>query len=119
MPERLDHVSIAIDRGGGANNVRLPWASRENLLTKLRTIEGAADLVKAFDDVGASRPVQLTVQQKALLYRVLDDRAFTSGFDQLPTGFFELRNALSDELADAESRSDSGSTSSGENGQEP
>jgi hypothetical protein len=119
VPERLDHVSIAIERGGGANNVRLPWDSRENLLTKLRTIQGAEDIVKAFDDVGASRPVELTIQQKAFLYRVLDDRAFTSGFEQLPTGFFELRNALSDEVADAEPGADAESSGSGGNGQEP
>ena len=101
MPERLDHVSIAIARGGGANNVRLPWDSRDTLLAKLRTVEGADGIVKAFEDAGASRPVQLTAEQKALLYGVLDDRAFTSAFDQLPPGFFELRNSLSDEVADA------------------
>jgi hypothetical protein len=101
MPERLDHVSIAIERGGGANNVRLPWASRETLLAKLRTVEGAEGVVEAFEAAGASKPVQLTTEHKALLYRVLDDRGFTSGFDELPTGFFELRNSLSDEVADA------------------
>jgi hypothetical protein len=101
MPERLDHVSITVDRGGQANAVRLPWSSRDHLLSKLRTIEGADEIVKAFEDVGASRPVELSTDDKALLYRVLDDRAFTSGFDQLPSGFFELRNALSDAAADA------------------
>jgi hypothetical protein len=101
MPERLDHVSITVDRGGQANAVRLPWSSRDHLLSKLRAIEGADGIVKAFEDVGATQPVELSTDDKALLYRVLDDRAFTSGFDQLPSGFFELRNALSDEAADA------------------
>ena len=102
MPERLDHVSIAIDRAGQANDVRLPWRSREYLLRKLRMTPGADELVKAFEDVGATRPVELTIDQKALLYRVLDDRSFTTGFHELPEGFFELRNALSDEVADAD-----------------
>lgn len=102
MPERLDHVSIAMRRGGEANDVRLPWKSREYLLRKLRTTDGAEGIVKAFEDAGATRPVELTTEQKEQLYRVLDDRGFTSGFHELPTGFFELRNALSDEVIDAE-----------------
>ena len=101
MPERLDHVSIAMDRRGEANDVRLPWQSREYLLRKLRTTDGAEGIVKAFEDVGTTRPVELTIEQKALLYRVLDDRSFTTGYHELPEGFFELRNALSDEVADA------------------
>lgn len=102
MPERLDHVSVTVDRGGEANAVRLPWRSRDYLLRKLRTVDGAEGIVKAFEDVGATSPVELTTEQKVLLHRVLDDRSFTSGFHELPAGFFELRNALSDEVADAE-----------------
>ena len=101
MPERLDYVSVRVDRGGEANAVRLPWRSRELLLRKLRATPGAEGMVKAFDDAGATRPVELDTEQKTLLYRVLDDRGFTTGFHELPEGFFELRNALSDELADA------------------
>ena len=100
MPEHLDHISIAMGRGGEANDVRLPWRSREYLLRKLRATDGAEAIVRAFEDAGATRPVELTTGQKAQLYRVLDDRGFTGGFHQLPTGFFELRNALSDEVAD-------------------
>ena len=100
MPEPLDHMSVAVDRGGEANDVRLPWKSREYLLRKLRATPGAEAIVKAFEDVGATRPVELDTEQKALLYRVLDDRSFTSGFHQLPEGFFELRNALSDQAAE-------------------
>ena|SRR5215218_4870964 len=101
MPERLNHVSITVDRRGEANAVRLPWRSRDYLLRKLRTTDGAEGIVKAFEDVGATRPVELTAEEKAVLYRVLDDRAFTTGFHELPAGFFELRNALADEAADA------------------
>jgi len=102
MPERLDHVSIAIHRAGEANDVRLPWRSRDYLLRKLRLTTGAGEVVKAFEAVGATRPVELTTDQKVLLYRVLDDRSFTTGFHELPEGFFELRNALSDEVAEAD-----------------
>ena len=88
MPDRLNHISVAVDRGGEANDVRLPWKSREYLLRKLRTTPGAEGIVNAFEDVGATRPVELNTEEKALLYRVLDDRSFTSGFHQLPEGFF-------------------------------
>jgi hypothetical protein len=100
VPDRLDHVSITIDRRGEANAVRLPWRSWELLLRKLRATSGAEEIVKAFEDVGATRPVELDLEQKAVLYRLLDDRSFTTGFHELPEGFFELRNALSDEVAD-------------------
>lgn len=101
MTERIDHISIRIDRGGEANAVRLPWRSRELLLRKLRTTPGAEEIVKTFEDVGATKPVELDTEQKALLYRILDDRGFTTGFHELPEGFFELRNALSDEVENA------------------
>lgn len=101
MRERLDHVSITVDRRGEANAVRLPWRSRDYLLRKLRDTDGAEGIVKAFEDAGATRPVELTAEEKAVLYRVLDDRGFTTGFHELPAGFFELRNALADEAADA------------------
>ena len=101
MPDRLDHISITVDRGGEPNAVRLPWRSRELLLRKLRTTDGAEEIVKAFEVVGATRPVELTIEQKLVLYRLLDDRSFTTGFHELPAGFFELRNALSDEVEDA------------------
>jgi hypothetical protein len=101
MPERSDHVIVAVDRGGEANAVRLPWKSREYLLRKLRVTDGAEGIVEAFEEVGATGPIELTTAQKAVLYRVLDDRSFTTGFHELPVGFFELRNALADEAADA------------------
>jgi hypothetical protein len=114
MPDRVDHVSIAVDRGGEANAVRLPWRSRELLLRKLRTTDGAESIVKAFEDVGAARPIELDTEEKALLYRVLDDRSFTTGFHELPEGFFELRNALSDEVLDnKESRTREGNGAAG------
>jgi hypothetical protein len=101
VPDRLDYVAITIDRRGEANPVRLPWKSRDSLLRKLRATPGTEGIVRAFEDVGATRPVELDTEQKTVLYRLLDDRGFTTGFHQLPEGFFELRNALSDEVAEA------------------
>jgi hypothetical protein len=101
VPDRLDYVAITIDRRGEANPVRLPWKSRDYLLRKLRATPGTEGIVRAFEDVGATRPVELDTEQKTVLYRLLDDRGFTTGFHQLPEGFFELRNALSDEVAEA------------------
>jgi hypothetical protein len=100
MPDRHDHVSIRVDRDGGSNAVRLPWRSRELLLRKLRTMPDAEGIVTAFEAGGATTPVELDAEQKLVLYGVLDDRSFTTGFHELPEGFYELRNALSDEAAD-------------------
>ncbi len=97
MSGRLEHIRIATDRDGG-NNVRLPWASRDVLLEQLRRTEGTEGISKAFEDAGSSRPVTLTIEQKALLFRVLEDWSLTSSFDRMPAGLFGLHNALSDDL---------------------
>ena len=102
MSGRLEHIRIATDRGDGGNNVRLPWASRDVLLEQLRRTEGTEAITKAFEDAGSSRPVTLTIEQKALLFRVLEDWSLTSSFDRMPAGLFGLHNALSDDLHDAE-----------------
>ena len=101
MSGRLEHIRIATDRGGG-KNVRLPWASRDVLLEQLRRTEGTEGITKAFEDAGSSRPVTLTIEQKALLIRVLEDWAMTSSFDRMPAGLSGLHNALSDDLHDAD-----------------
>jgi hypothetical protein len=104
MSGRLEHIRIATGRGDNSKNIRLPWASRDVLLEQLRRAEGADGITKAFEDVGTSRPVTLTIEQKAVLFRVLEDWALTSSFDRMPAGLFGLRNALSDDLHDAEQR---------------
>jgi hypothetical protein len=100
MHGRLEHIRIATNREGG-KNVRLPWASRDVLLQQLRRTEDTEGITKAFEDAGSSRPVTLTIEEKALLFRVLEDWALTSSFDRMPAGLFGLRNALSDDLPDA------------------
>ena len=94
MSGRLERIRIATDREDGGKNVRLPWASRDVLLQQLRRAEGTQEITKAFEDAGTSRPVTLTIEQKALLFRVLEDWALTSSFDRMPAGLFGLRNAL-------------------------
>ena len=104
MSGRLEHIRIATDRGDGGSNVRLPWASRDVLLEQLRRTEGTEGITKEFEDVGTSRPVTLTIEQKAVLIRVLEDWSLTSSFDRMPAGLSGLHNALSDDLHDAEQR---------------
>jgi len=101
MSGRHQPIRIATDRGDGSSNVRLPWGSREVLLERLRRAEGAEGITKAFEDAGATRPVTLTIEQKGLLFRVLEEWSLTSSFDRMPAGLFGLRNALSDDLHDA------------------
>ena len=56
---------------------------------------------KAFEDVGTSRPVQLTSAQKSDLLQVIVHWAEAEGgYDRLPEGIFDLRNALNDDLHD-------------------
>lgn len=68
MPERLDQVTVTTSRG----SVSLPWASRDLLLGEIRHLESAAAIVKAFTDVGASRPVTLSKEDRARLFELLE-----------------------------------------------
>jgi hypothetical protein len=67
MPERLDRISVTTSRG----TVPLPWNSREALLAEIDHLASAAGIVKAFTDVGASRPVTLGDDDRALLLELL------------------------------------------------
>jgi hypothetical protein len=99
MPERPDHVMIAMNRG---RSFKLPWASRDALLERLRKIDGTEGIVQAFEAVGATGPVQLTDADRAVLFNTLEAWSLTRGFDQMPDRLRELRHRLSDDLADAE-----------------
>ena len=62
------------------------------------------DVRKEFVDVGTSRPVRLTQEQKAGLLEVIEHwggQASGELPDGLPTGIFALRIALRDDLHDA------------------
>ena len=77
---RLDQITVRLS----TDEVTLPWTTREQLLTKLGQHPlGEHDLDrairKAFDDVGASSPVTLTLDQKTHLLRLLEQSSAARG----------------------------------------
>jgi hypothetical protein len=73
-PGRLDRVQVATSR----RTVVLPWASRDELLEQMRHLETMTPVVDAFEAVGASVPVRLTLEQKARLVDVVRVRVVRS-----------------------------------------
>jgi len=99
MGRSIDHIEIPL----GRETVRLPWASREALLGQLKHLDSMSEVRRTFENVGTSRPVQLAQEQKSDLLQVIVDWANgEGGYDRLPDGIFDLRNALHDDLHDAE-----------------
>src|SRR5688500_4358708 len=96
MPGRFDPIHVTTSRA----NIAIPWATCEALLAQLRHVDGAAGIVKAFEDAGESRPVSLTPEQRALLFRTLEDWSARVTADELPAGLRDLRSALADDLHD-------------------
>jgi hypothetical protein len=95
VPERLDWVTVALSRG----HVEIPWASRDELLERLRTVHSAAGVVTAFEAVGASQPVTLNADQETTLHEVVRNWFNEVGADNLPPGIATLRYRLIDEDA--------------------
>lgn len=97
MPERLDRVTLRTRR----TTVEIPWESRDALLREIRHLDSAKPVKTAFEAVGASRPVELDVDGMALVVEAIHVMGSNAGgLDRIPTGLFELRNALLDELHD-------------------
>jgi hypothetical protein len=94
-----DRVRLALGRG----ILEVPWALRVALLNEIRNYDSAKPIVEAFEAVGTSRPVTLTLEQKDLLVSLIESwgTRTESGLRGLPEGLFELRNALHDDLHDA------------------
>lgn len=92
------HVQLASQR----EPIELPWASRDALLYELRNLESATAIVEAFEDVGASRPVTLALEDKARLFEVLEAWANGVQVSELPEGVWDLRCVLADDLHDAD-----------------
>ena len=91
MPERLDYALISTSHGV----VVLPWDSRRELLDQLRKYgETAFSVIKAFDAVGATRPVRLTSPEKGVILGAVFEWSRTVPYDQLPESLWELRDAL-------------------------
>jgi hypothetical protein len=91
---RLDWVHVATSRG----TIVIPWGSRDTLLQEIRRIDSANSIRKAFQDVGASLPVQLSRDDKAHLVELLNFWASEVSTAKLPEGIWDLRNALLDDL---------------------
>ena len=99
MGRSIDHIEIPLDR----ETIRLPWASREALLGQFKHLDSMGDMRRTFENVGISRPVQLTTEQRSDLLQVIVDWADAEGgYDRLPEGIFDLRSALHKDLHDME-----------------
>jgi hypothetical protein len=96
---RIDVVQVALSRG----TIEMPWQSRQELLAESSHLESMRSVTDAFESVGTSRPVTLTQEQKGELLGVIEFWANQApdGYEGLPEGIYELRNALTDDLHDA------------------
>lgn len=93
--ERLDQITIALSSG----NVPLTWASRQQLMARLRHIESSAKIRATFEAVGTTKPVELTVGQKAALLTALMDWALgRDGYEAMSPELFTLRNLLTEDV---------------------
>jgi hypothetical protein len=101
VPERLDHVTIAL-KGG---NVTISWDNREALMRRLEHVRSNVRIRASFAAGGSSRPVELTASQRTALLVTLETWALDGrGQERMPEGLFELRNALLRDLHDAGAR---------------
>ncbi len=83
---RLDRVQI--DAAGEI--VEIAWKERDTLLRRLRAVDGCEKVVKSFEAVGASRPVQLDDEERSRLRVPLE----LWGDSVLPGGLARLFAAL-------------------------
>jgi hypothetical protein len=86
MPDRLDRVQVAV----AGEIVEISWKDRNTLLDKLRTVASRDTIVKQFEAVGASRPVELDDDQRSRLRVTLE----LWGVTVLPDGLARLLIAL-------------------------
>ena len=56
--------------------------------------------VKAFTDVGATRPVTLNDEDRALLFELLEAWSYRVKIANLPAGVWDLRCSVADDLDD-------------------
>ena len=102
MPERLDFITVKLS----TQEVTLGLETRRALLANLAL--GQQDvgraIRRAFPDVDASRPVTLDLGQKTYLLEPLEQWSLDTvgGYDAMSAELFTLRNAVIDDLRDAE-----------------
>ena len=90
---RLSTARVSV----GDEAVELPWASRSELLERLRSLDGTGNLVRRFEAVGATRPVDLDDASASVLADVLAGWVDEAGPDSLPPGIFDLYDAVAGE----------------------
>jgi hypothetical protein len=99
--ERLKRVEILTSRAN-PGKVTISWNAREDLLERLGPGPDTFGLVASFRNVGASSPVRLTIEEKQQLSIMVESWLEEVGdYNLLPTGIWDLRNALIDDLHDA------------------
>jgi hypothetical protein len=92
-PERPNRVEVTTARG----TTLVPWASRQALLDRLAHVDGADETRLAFEAVGTTSPVILTLDQQGVVVRAIDEWSTEiDGPDGLPDGLAELHEALAD-----------------------
>lgn len=94
MPERLDQITVALNRG----DVALTWEARQALMARLQHVHDSSSLRATFEAVGATRPVELNPAQRATLLGLLEEWSLEQ--DAMPAELNELRDALSEDLAE-------------------
>ena len=81
---RLDQVYVNV----AGTLIEIAWAERDWLLEKIRVVAGFETIVRKFEAVGASRPVELDFDDRARL------RAPLEFWGELPDGLARLLDAL-------------------------
>ena len=99
MPERLDCIIVALNSGP----VTLTWDARQALMLRLQRVRENFRLRASFDAVGASRPVELTSNQRTTLLLTLENWALDlDTFEAISPELLELRDELIVDLHSAQ-----------------
>ena len=99
MPDGFERVTVALDR----IDVVLSSKARTALIDELDQLESGQGIRNAFEAVAATRPVTLTLPQKAELLLAIEQwsERTPGGFTALPDGIYDLREGLHNDLHDA------------------
>jgi hypothetical protein len=98
LPERLDHVAVALNGG----DVTITWDTRQALMRRLQHDQETARIRASFDAVHVSRPVELNAGQRSALLRALESWSRDESYETMPEELTLLRAALADDLNDTE-----------------
>jgi hypothetical protein len=93
MRQHIVTVATSVD------HIEISWNARQELVNRLRRLDGGKSIVDAFEAAGTTRPVKLArLNDKHLLLTVIEAWGNEIGYDAFPQGIFALRNALHDDL---------------------